>query len=74
MHPSLGATAPVGLRVAGYNFQGCKIPLAHWHLRVKCYAGRVKVLTTCVVLFQFLHLREKLGNEGRVIYLEILHP
>ena len=25
--------------------QGCKIPLAHWHLRVKCYAGPVKVLT-----------------------------
>ena len=31
--------------------QGCKIPLARSHLRVKLYAGRVKVLTICVVLF-----------------------
>ena len=31
--------------------QGCKIPVARSHLQVKCSAGRVKVLTICVVLF-----------------------
>ena len=38
----------------------CKIPLACSHLRVKCYAGRVKVLTICVVLSNLQHLREKM--------------
>ena len=57
-----------------FKSQGCKIPLARLHLRVKCYAGRVKVLTICVVLSNLQHLGEKLGHEGRVTYLEILHP
>ena len=49
-------------RVGGGGGQGCKIPLACSHLRVKCYAGRVKVLTICVVLSNLQHLREKLGT------------
>ena len=52
----------------------CKIPLARSHLRVKCNAGRVKVLTICVVLFKFKHLGEKMEHEGQVTYLEILQP
>ena len=35
----------------GIENQGCKIPLARSHLQVKCYAGRVKVLTNYVGLF-----------------------
>ena len=54
--------------------QGCKIPLVRSHLRVKSCAGRVKVLTTCVQLYQFTASLRKLGQEGRVTYLEILHP
>ena len=42
--------------------QGCKIPFAGSHLRVKCYAGRVKVLTLCVVLFQFTASQRKIGT------------
>ena len=42
-------------------WQGCKIPLARSHLRVKRYAGRVKVLTIFVVLSYLQHLRDKFG-------------
>ena len=35
------AHGPIGL--LQIKLQGCKIPLARSHLRVKCYAGRVKV-------------------------------
>ena len=40
--------------------QGCKILLVRSHLRVKCYAGRVKILTICVVLFSFTASQRKI--------------
>ena len=61
-------------RFWGY-WQGCNIPLACSQLQVKCYAGRVKVLTVWVVFFQYYIISEKnLGHDGQVTYLEILHP
>ena len=57
-----------------WSIQGCQIPLACLHLSVKCYAGQVKVLKICVVRFLFTVSRKNWGHEGRVTYLEILHP
>ena len=42
--------------------QGCKIPLARSHLQVKCYAGQVKLLTICVVLFLFTASQRKIWD------------
>ena len=50
--PSIFSAGTIGT-LSGFMylvFQGCKIPHARSHLRVKCYAGRVKVFTICVVL------------------------
>ena len=45
MHPSLGATAPVGLRVAGYNFTAA----SSWHCRLHSFqkTRRSKFTLTC---------------------------
>ena len=47
---------------AHQHVQGCKIPLARLHLRVKCYAGRIKVLTICVVHYSNLQHLGKIGD------------
>ena len=44
--------------------RGCKIPLARSHLRVKCQAGRVKVLTICSTFLNYSISEKNLGHEG----------
>ena len=60
----------------GCPLAGCKIPLARSHLKVKCYAGQVKILTISMFsTFLIYSISEKnLGQEGESLILENLHP